>query len=186
MCANSRRAPVRYNPVVQKLRAAAPEVAHPTSDSTTSSRPSSSSETSSTNPTTTAYGTSSTATASTTASKGSAASSSSFQWLSYWYPVHVLDSIDPSRPHAVELLGKQLVLWRSGDAAATATAGPAGSSSTQHWQCFENACPHRCSDSKDLGLEQTLVCIPCRLCPTAGSGAVASCHSASCTVCALS
>eukprot|EP00775_Hariotina_reticulata_P001585 gene1585-1926_t len=31
-----------------------------------------------------------------------------FNWCNYWYPVHVLESIDPSRPHAVQLLGKQL------------------------------------------------------------------------------
>eukprot|EP00775_Hariotina_reticulata_P006663 gene6663-6887_t len=35
-----------------------------------------------------------------------------FQWLKHWYPVHVLDFIDASRPHAIELLGKQLVLWK--------------------------------------------------------------------------
>jgi phenylpropionate dioxygenase-like ring-hydroxylating dioxygenase large terminal subunit len=60
--------------------------------------------------------------------------------------VHVLESINPSRPHAVELLGKQLVLWRAGSAAAAAgSAGPATSSSNRaRWQCFENACPHRC------------------------------------------
>lgn len=43
--------------------------------------------------------------------------------------MHVLESIDPARPHAIELLGKQLVLWRDG-------AG--------RWQCMQDACPHRC------------------------------------------
>lgn len=51
-----------------------------------------------------------------------------FEWSSYWYPVHVLESIDPDRPHAVELLGRQLVLWKDGAGA---------------WQCMEDACPHR-------------------------------------------
>lgn len=51
-----------------------------------------------------------------------------FKWTSYWYPVHVLESIDPSRPHALQLLGKQLVLWRDGQG---------------KWQCMEDACPHR-------------------------------------------
>jgi len=51
-----------------------------------------------------------------------------FNWCSYWYPVHVLESIDPSRPHPVQLLGKQLVLGR--DAAGS-------------WRCADGACPHR-------------------------------------------
>lgn len=53
----------------------------------------------------------------------------SFKWLQHWYPVHVLAMLDPSRPHAVEVLGKQLVLWRDGEG---------------HWRCMEDACPHRC------------------------------------------
>jgi len=53
-----------------------------------------------------------------------------FKWTSYWYPVHVLESIDPERPHALQLLGKQLVLWRDGQG---------------KWQCMEDACPHRCA-----------------------------------------
>jgi hypothetical protein len=39
------------------------------------------------------------------------------------------------------------VLWRAGSTAAAAAAaavGPAGSSNGGKWQCFENACPHRC------------------------------------------
>ncbi|KIY99872.1 Rieske (2Fe-2S) domain protein [Monoraphidium neglectum] len=34
----------------------------------------------------------------------------------------------PSRPHAIELLGKKLVLWRDGGGA---------------WRCHQDACPHR-------------------------------------------
>jgi hypothetical protein len=51
-----------------------------------------------------------------------------FKWTSYWYPVHVLESIDPTRPHALQLLGKQLVLWLDGQG---------------KWQCMQDACPHR-------------------------------------------
>lgn len=46
------------------------------------------------------------------------------------YPVHVLESIDPSRPHGITLLGKQLVLWRDAQG---------------QWRCVEDACPHRCA-----------------------------------------
>lgn len=55
-------------------------------------------------------------------------SSSSFVWSQYWYPVHVVDQVDPSRPHAIQLLGKQLVLWRDSQGV---------------WRCNEDACPHR-------------------------------------------
>ena len=51
-----------------------------------------------------------------------------FKWTEHWYPVHTLESADPARPHAVELLGRQLVLWRDGQG---------------QWQCMEDACPHR-------------------------------------------
>ena len=37
-----------------------------------------------------------------------------FQWTLQWYPVAVVDFLDPSRPHAIQLLGKELVLWRDG------------------------------------------------------------------------
>eukprot|EP00879_Flechtneria_rotunda_P007034 GHRR01007384.1.p1 GENE.GHRR01007384.1~~GHRR01007384.1.p1 ORF type:complete len:451 (+),score=111.23 GHRR01007384.1:101-1453(+) len=71
---------------------------------------------------------------------------SNFQWLSHWYPVHTLESIDSSRPHAVELLGKQLVLWKS---------GPDGS-----WNCMEDVCPHRLAPLSEGRLESdgTLQC----------------------------
>ncbi|EDX87484.1 Pheophorbide a oxygenase family [Synechococcus sp. PCC 7335] len=52
----------------------------------------------------------------------------SFQWTQQWYPLAVADYLDPQRPHAMQLLGKDVVLWRDG---------------TGTWRCFENACPHR-------------------------------------------
>ncbi|GAB1539580.1 hypothetical protein NUACC21_22470 [Scytonema sp. NUACC21] len=51
-----------------------------------------------------------------------------FQWTKQWYPVAVVNFLDPSRPHAMQLLGKDIVLWRDG-------AGK--------WRCFEDFCPHR-------------------------------------------
>jgi phenylpropionate dioxygenase-like ring-hydroxylating dioxygenase large terminal subunit len=35
-----------------------------------------------------------------------------FQWTKQWYPVAVAEFLDPSRPHKIQLLGKDLVLWR--------------------------------------------------------------------------
>jgi phenylpropionate dioxygenase-like ring-hydroxylating dioxygenase large terminal subunit len=37
-----------------------------------------------------------------------------FQWTKQWYPVAVVDHIDPTRPQPLQLLGKNLVLWRDG------------------------------------------------------------------------
>ena len=52
----------------------------------------------------------------------------SFQWTKQWYPVAVVDHLDHTHPHAIQLLGKDLVLWRDGD---------------NQWRCFDDACPHR-------------------------------------------
>ena len=46
-----------------------------------------------------------------------------FQWTKQWYPVAVVDFLDPSRPHAIQLLGKDLVLWRD---------------SLSKWSCFKS------------------------------------------------
>ncbi|MGB7413823.1 MAG: Rieske 2Fe-2S domain-containing protein [Thermosynechococcaceae cyanobacterium] len=51
-----------------------------------------------------------------------------FQWTKQWYPLAVVELLDPKTPHAVQLLGKDLVLWRDG---------------AEQWHCFEDACPHR-------------------------------------------
>ena len=51
-----------------------------------------------------------------------------FQWTKQWYPIAVVDFLDPKRPHAMQLLGKDLVVWRD---------------ATGQWQCFADACPHR-------------------------------------------
>uniref|UniRef100_A0A383VN49 Rieske domain-containing protein n=1 Tax=Tetradesmus obliquus TaxID=3088 RepID=A0A383VN49_TETOB len=68
-----------------------------------------------------------------------------FKWTEHWYPVHTLESADPARPHAVELLGRQLVLWRDGQG---------------QWQCMEDACPHRLAPLSEGRIEAdgTLQC----------------------------
>eukprot|EP01023_Acetabularia_acetabulum_P045563 TRINITY_DN4626_c0_g1_i2.p3 TRINITY_DN4626_c0_g1~~TRINITY_DN4626_c0_g1_i2.p3 ORF type:complete len:113 (-),score=17.15 TRINITY_DN4626_c0_g1_i2:83-421(-) len=45
-----------------------------------------------------------------------------FSWSKQWYPIQVLVHLDGSRPTAVQLLGKDLVLWRDGEG---------------KWACFE-------------------------------------------------
>jgi phenylpropionate dioxygenase-like ring-hydroxylating dioxygenase large terminal subunit len=68
-----------------------------------------------------------------------------FQWTKQWYPVAVVDFLDPSRPHAMQLLGKDMVLWQDG---------------ARKWNCFEDACPHRLAPLSEGRVESdgTLLC----------------------------
>ncbi len=68
-----------------------------------------------------------------------------FQWTKQWYPIAVAEFLDPSRPHAVQLLGNDLVLWRDG---------------TGQWRCFADACPHRLAPLSEGRVEAdgTLLC----------------------------
>ena len=70
---------------------------------------------------------------------------STFQWTKQWYPVAVAAFLDPSRPHAIQLLGKDLVLWRD---------------NCDRWHCFEDFCPHRLAPLSEGRIESdgTLLC----------------------------
>jgi len=57
-------------------------------------------------------------------------SSDAFKWAKNWWPVQAADTVDASRPQAIQLLGESLCLWRDGEG---------------NWQCFKDACPHRCA-----------------------------------------
>ena len=50
-----------------------------------------------------------------------------FSWTKQWYAVTLLDCIDKTRPNAIELLGKNFVLWYHDGT----------------WTCFADQCPHR-------------------------------------------
>lgn len=68
-----------------------------------------------------------------------------FQWTKQWYPVAVVEFLDLSRPHKIELLAKELVLWCDG-------AGK--------WRCFADFCPHRLAPLSEGRIESdgTLLC----------------------------
>ncbi|CAI5470281.1 unnamed protein product [Closterium sp. Yama58-4] len=51
-----------------------------------------------------------------------------FDWNKAWYAVGVIADMDASRPHALTVVGRPLVLWR--DASHT-------------WRAFADQCPHR-------------------------------------------
>ncbi|MEY2645521.1 MAG: hypothetical protein RLZZ611_2170 [Cyanobacteriota bacterium] len=50
-------------------------------------------------------------------------------WQRAWYPVAYLDDLDPARPQAFTLLGRDLVLWYDRGSAC--------------WRAFADVCPHR-------------------------------------------
>ncbi|GAB4823561.1 hypothetical protein N2152v2_010607 [Parachlorella kessleri] len=52
-----------------------------------------------------------------------------FSWAKHWYAVCAAHELDPTRPHAFGLLGKNLVIWKG--------------SNTGRWNCLEDRCPHR-------------------------------------------
>ena len=62
------------------------------------------------------------------ASASAAEVSAPYDWHRQWYPMMVVEDADPKAPHATQLLGMDLVLWRD----------KAGA-----WRCFEDRCPHR-------------------------------------------
>ncbi|CAE8645814.1 unnamed protein product, partial [Polarella glacialis] len=59
-----------------------------------------------------------------------------FLWTKAWYPVHVVDLIDPVRPHKTQLLGRNIVIWNDGPTVD-------GKKEIGEWHVFEDACPHR-------------------------------------------
>lgn len=68
-----------------------------------------------------------------------------FDWHKQWYCVAVLSSLDPSKPHAMDLLGQHIVLWRDGEG---------------EWRCFLDKCPHRAAPLSEgkIWMDGTLQC----------------------------
>ncbi|XP_057956010.1 pheophorbide a oxygenase, chloroplastic [Malania oleifera] len=60
---------------------------------------------------------------------GEDTSSSKFTWRDHWYPVSLLEDLDPRLPTPFQLLGRDLVLWFD--------------KSTAQWVAFDDKCPHR-------------------------------------------
>lgn len=51
-----------------------------------------------------------------------------FVWKDHWYPVSLIEDLDPSVPTAFQLLGRELVLWKDNQG---------------EWRVFLDKCPHR-------------------------------------------
>ncbi|XP_059626945.1 pheophorbide a oxygenase, chloroplastic [Cornus florida] len=56
-------------------------------------------------------------------------SSSKFSWRDHWYPVSLIEDLDPNSPTPYQLLNRDLVLWFD--------------RSTSEWVAFDDKCPHR-------------------------------------------
>lgn len=56
-------------------------------------------------------------------------SSSKFSWRDHWYPVSLVEDLDPRYPTPFQLLNRDLVLWFD--------------NSSSQWVAFDDKCPHR-------------------------------------------
>lgn len=56
-------------------------------------------------------------------------SPSKFTWRDHWYPVSLIEDLDPSLPTAFQLLNRDLVLWFD--------------KSSSQWVAFDDKCAHR-------------------------------------------
>ncbi|CAM9167557.1 unnamed protein product [Chrysoparadoxa australica] len=68
-----------------------------------------------------------------------------FDWYKQWYPIAVPEYLDPGRPQHVQLLGKDLVIWKD---------------KSETWNAFEDKCPHRLVPLSEGRVEDdgTLLC----------------------------
>lgn len=60
---------------------------------------------------------------------GDESSGSKFSWRDHWYPVSLVEDLDPRLPTPFQLLGRDLVLWFD--------------KSNSQWVAFDDKCPHR-------------------------------------------
>ncbi|CAM9184538.1 unnamed protein product [Scytosiphon promiscuus] len=72
--------------------------------------------------------TSSAPTSAVSSSRASRGQDDKFDWHKQWYPVLSERDSDPDRAHAVQLLGKDLVVWKNNEG---------------RWSTFDDRCPHR-------------------------------------------
>lgn len=56
-------------------------------------------------------------------------SSSKFSWRDHWYPVSLIEDLNPLLPTPFQLLGREIVLWYD--------------KSISKWVAFDDKCPHR-------------------------------------------
>jgi pheophorbide a oxygenase len=52
-----------------------------------------------------------------------------FSWRDHWYPVSLVEDLDPSRPTPFQLLNRDLVIWKD--------------PKSGEWVALDDRCPHR-------------------------------------------
>ncbi|KAK4369564.1 hypothetical protein RND71_013356 [Anisodus tanguticus] len=67
-------------------------------------------------------------------------SSSKFSWRDNWYPVSLIEDLDPSLPTPFQLLNRDLVLWFD--------------KSNSQWVAFDDKCPHRLAPLSEGRLDE--------------------------------
>lgn len=60
---------------------------------------------------------------------GEESTGSKFSWRDHWYPVSLVEDLDPKLPTPFQLLGRDLVLWFD--------------QNSNQWVALDDKCPHR-------------------------------------------
>lgn len=68
---------------------------------------------------------------------------SEFKWRDHWYPVSLVEDLDPNSPTRFQLLGRDLVLWFDRN--------------DQKWAAFDDLCPHRLAPLSVISLSISLL-----------------------------
>jgi pheophorbide a oxygenase len=63
-----------------------------------------------------------------------------FVWRDHWYPVSLIEDLDPSVPTAFQLLGRELVVWKDSEG---------------EWRVFLDKCPHRLAPLSEGRLDES-------------------------------
>nr|CAB3502028.1 unnamed protein product [Digitaria exilis] len=69
-----------------------------------------------------------------------------FSWRDHWYPVSLVEDLDPSRPTPFQLLNRDLVIWKD--------------PKTDEWVALDDRCPHRLAPLSEGRIDET-GCLQC-------------------------
>ena len=71
----------------------------------------------------------------------------SFHWTKNWYPVSPINYLDSSKPNAITLLGKKLVIWKNNQ---------------DNWVVMDDVCPHKLIELSSGKIDSNAENIVCR------------------------
>lgn len=78
-------------------------------------------------------------------------SGDAFVWRDHWYPISLIEDLDPTVPTPFQLLGRELVVWKDQQG---------------EWRVFVDKCPHRLAplSVSTLHLIPTHICVALLFC----------------------